>query len=94
MGNSSEYTTAVRTITQYLKESLVPKEKDQIHQSMQTLKLLVLLLTQARPPLREKLLRSVLDSLEALVKSGNRQLALPLMDAILAANRYDNTHIY
>ncbi|XP_030004452.1 LOW QUALITY PROTEIN: integrator complex assembly factor BRAT1 [Sphaeramia orbicularis] len=96
MENSSEYTAVIMMISQYLKESLVPKEKAQIHQSVQTLKLLVLLLNQARPPLRDDLLHSVLDSLEALVKSGHSQLTLPLMDAVLAANSTDEqgvTHL-
>lgn len=84
---TSIHTAVVLTISQYLKESLVPKENKQLHQSLQILKLLALLLTQAGPPLRDKLLQTVSDPLEELVASGCSQLTLPLMDVILAAYR-------
>lgn len=84
---TSIHTAVVLTISQYLKESLVPKENKQLHQSLQILKLLALLLTQAGPPLRDKLLQTVSDPLEELVAAGCSQLTLPLMDVILAAYR-------
>lgn len=84
---TSMHTAVVLTISQYLKESLVPKENKQLHQSLQILKLLALLLTQAGPPLRDKLLQTVSDPLEELVAAGCSQLTLPLMDVILAAYR-------
>lgn len=84
---TSIHTAVVLTISQYLKESLVPKENKQLHQSLQILKLLALLLTQAGPPLRDKLLQTVSDPLEELVTAGCSQLTLPLMDVILAAYR-------
>ncbi|XP_044047502.1 BRCA1-associated ATM activator 1 isoform X2 [Siniperca chuatsi] len=85
METSAEYTAVVAAITEYLKESLVPKENTQLHQSLQILKLLALLLAQAGAPLRDKLLQTVADSLEELVTAGCSQLTLPLMDVILAA---------
>ncbi|XP_045904138.1 BRCA1-associated ATM activator 1 isoform X3 [Micropterus dolomieu] len=85
LGTSTQYTAVVETITEYLKESLVPKGNRQLHQSLQILKLLALLLAQARPPLRDKLLQTVTDSLEELVTAGCSVLTLPLMDVILAA---------
>nr|XP_046227796.1 BRCA1-associated ATM activator 1 isoform X2 [Scatophagus argus] len=75
----------VLAISEYLKQSLVPKESTQLHQSVQILKLLALLLAQAGPPLRDQLLLTVADSLEELVTAGCSQLTLPLMDVILAA---------
>ncbi|XP_053195570.1 BRCA1-associated ATM activator 1 [Scomber japonicus] len=83
---NAKYTAVVVAVSEYLKESLVPKENTQLHQSLQILKLLALLLAQARPPLRDTLLRTVADSLEELVTAGYSQLTLPLMDVILAAN--------
>lgn len=83
----AQYTAVVAAISEYLKESVVPKENTQLHQSLQILKLLALLLAQAGPPLRDKLLQAVADSLEELVAAGCSQLMLPLMDVILAAYR-------
>lgn len=87
MDTMAEYTAVVMATLEYLKESLVPKEKTQVHQSRQILKLLALLLAQAGPPLRDKLLQTVTGSLEELVTSGCSELTLPLMDVILAAYR-------
>ncbi|KAM8773566.1 integrator complex assembly factor BRAT1 [Acanthopagrus schlegelii] len=87
---TSIHTAVVMTISQYLKESLVPKENKQLHQSLQILKLLALLLTQAGPPLRDKLLQTVSNPLEELVAAGCSQLTLPLMDVILAAYSRDS----
>ncbi|KAM4584443.1 integrator complex assembly factor BRAT1 [Odontesthes bonariensis] len=75
----------VVTISEYLKKSLVPKEASRLHQSRQILKLLALLLSQAGPPLRDKLLLTVADSLEELVTTNHSQLTPPLMDVLLAA---------
>ncbi|XP_028450615.1 integrator complex assembly factor BRAT1 isoform X2 [Perca flavescens] len=86
METSAEYSAVVKGISEYLKESLIPKENTKLHQSLQILKLLALLLAQAGPPLRDKLLQRVTDSLEQLVTAGCSQLTLPLMDVILAAN--------
>jgi len=77
----------VMTISEYLKKLLVPKETSRLHQSQQILKLLALLLAQARPPLRDKLLLTVADSLEELVTTNYSQLTPPLMDVLLAAHR-------
>uniref|UniRef100_A0A3Q3IS08 BRCA1-associated ATM activator 1 n=1 Tax=Monopterus albus TaxID=43700 RepID=A0A3Q3IS08_MONAL len=82
--NRAEYAAVVTAILEYLKESLVPKENTQLHQSLQLLKLLSLLLTQARSPLRDMLLQTVAGSLEELVTTGYSQLTVPLMDVILA----------
>ncbi|XP_031718914.1 integrator complex assembly factor BRAT1 isoform X2 [Anarrhichthys ocellatus] len=82
---SGEYTAAVTAISEYLKVSLVPKKYTKLRQSLQILKLLALLLAQAGPPLWDKLLHTVADSLEELVTAGCSQLTLPLMDVILAA---------
>ncbi|KAM7419582.1 hypothetical protein PAMA_016607 [Pampus argenteus] len=87
METSAKYTAVVTAISEYLNESVVPKDNTQLHQSLQILKLLALLLAQARPPLRDTLLRTVAESLEELVTSGYSRLTLPLMDVILAANR-------
>lgn len=84
---TSIHTEVVMAVSEYLKESLVPKESTQRHQSLQTLKLLALLLAQAGPPLRDTLLQTVADSLEELVTAGWSPLTLPLMDVILAAHR-------
>ena len=85
--SSTDYTAVVKSISGYLKESLVPKESKNVRQSLQTLKLLALLLAQAGPPLRDKLLQTVGDSLEELVTAGSSELTLPLMDVILSACR-------
>ncbi|TKS68481.1 BRCA1-associated ATM activator 1 [Collichthys lucidus] len=85
----AEYTAVLVAITEYLKESLVPKEN--LHQSLQILKLLSMLLAQAGPPLWDKLLQTVGDSLEELVTVSCSQLTLPLMDVILAAHS-DTVH--
>ncbi|XP_070712332.1 BRCA1-associated ATM activator 1 isoform X2 [Pempheris klunzingeri] len=83
---STEYTAVVSAVSKYLKESVVPTENPQLHQRLQALRLLALLLAQAGPPLRVRLLQTVADSLEELVTAGHSQLTLPLMDVILAAH--------
>lgn len=77
----------VMTISEYLKKLLVPKENTQLHQCVQVLKLLALLLARSRPPLKHKLLQAVADSLEELVTAEYSQLTLPLMDVLLSAAR-------
>lgn len=74
-------------LSEYLTASLVPKDSTRLHQSLQTLRLLALLLSQAGPPLRDVLLQIVLDPLEELLKADYSLLTLPLMDAIMAAHR-------
>lgn len=84
---TSIHSDVATAILEHLRETLLPKEKAQIHQSLQTLKLLALLLSEAGPPLRDTLLRTVADSLQEVVAAGWSQLTLPLMDVILAAHR-------
>ncbi|XP_060948153.1 BRCA1-associated ATM activator 1 [Limanda limanda] len=88
---SQDYSAVLGTISQFLKESLLPKENTRLHQSQQVLKLLALLLARARQPLRDKLLGTVADSLQELVAAGHSQLTLPLMDIILAAYSSSST---
>ncbi|XP_041838583.1 BRCA1-associated ATM activator 1 isoform X2 [Melanotaenia boesemani] len=76
----------IMAISEYFKKLLVPKDASQLHHSQQVLKLLALLLAQTSPPLQEKLLLTVTDSLEELVTTNYSQLTLPLMDVILAAH--------
>ncbi|XP_076583605.1 integrator complex assembly factor BRAT1 isoform X1 [Chaetodon auriga] len=85
MDTITGYTAVIREVSEYLKESLDPKENTRLHQRMQILKLLALLLAKAGPPLRDRLLQTVGDSLDSLVTAGCSQLTLPLMDVILAA---------
>ncbi|KAM8878728.1 integrator complex assembly factor BRAT1 isoform 2-T2 [Spinachia spinachia] len=82
---SAAYAAAVAAISEYLKESLVPKKSPTLGQSVQTLKLLALLLAAAGPPLCDALLHTMGGSLEELVAAGCSQLTLPLMDVLLAA---------
>ncbi|XP_069545818.1 BRCA1-associated ATM activator 1 [Brachyistius frenatus] len=89
METNQDSTAMVMTISEYLKKSLVPKENTQLHQSLQILKLLALLLDQSGRPLRDKLLQTVVDSLEELVTADYSQLTLPLMDVLLAAYSTD-----
>ncbi|XP_029950057.1 BRCA1-associated ATM activator 1-like [Salarias fasciatus] len=82
---SQDLSDVVAKILEYLKKSLVPKETIQLHQTLQSLKLLALLLDRVRPPLRGTLLHTVSDSLEELVAADHSQLTVPLMDVIVAA---------
>uniref|UniRef100_A0A3B3HRC8 BRCA1-associated ATM activator 1 n=1 Tax=Oryzias latipes TaxID=8090 RepID=A0A3B3HRC8_ORYLA len=63
-------------------------QSSQLHQSQQILKLLALILSQAGPSLRDKLLLFLREPLEELVALNYSQLTRPLMDVILAAYRY------
>lgn len=78
----------VTEILEYLKTRMLPEESSQLHQSQQILKLLALILSQAGPSLRDKLLLFLREPLEELVASNYSQLTRPLMDVILAAYRY------
>lgn len=80
-------TDVVVAISEYLAESLVPRDSTQLRQSLQTLRLLAALLSRAGPPFRNMLLQTLLNPLEELVKAGYSQLTLPLMDSIMAAHR-------
>ncbi|KAM6940213.1 integrator complex assembly factor BRAT1 [Xenentodon cancila] len=85
---TNQYSAPVAmVISEYLRKFLVPKDTSQYHQSQQILKLLALVLAQARPPLRKTLLLIVADTLEELVTKNCSQLTLPLMDVILVAHR-------
>lgn len=84
---TSTSTDEFTVLSEYLTESLVPGDSTRLHQSLQTLRLLALLLSQAGPPLRDMLLQTVLDPLEELVKADCSLLTLSLMDAIMAAHR-------
>lgn len=75
-------------VSEYLKQCLVPGDGAHLHQTVQNLKLLALLLAQVRPPLRDKLFQTAAGSLEDLATAGYSQLTLPLMDVIMAAYRY------
>ncbi|MEQ2214466.1 hypothetical protein XENOCAPTIV_008316, partial [Xenoophorus captivus] len=75
---------------EYLNKCLVLKETSQLSQSQQILKLLTQLLVQVRTPLLDKLLLTVIDSVEELVTKSCSQLTLPLMDVVLAANSDDH----
>lgn len=77
----------VTAVSGYLSESLVPRDGTRPRRSLQTLRLLALLLSGAGPPLRDTLLQAVLDPLEELVKADCSQLTPALMEAIMAAHR-------
>ncbi|XP_054633950.1 BRCA1-associated ATM activator 1 [Dunckerocampus dactyliophorus] len=84
-----QYTDVVRQISDYIKESLVPKDCTQVPRSLQVLKLLALILDRAVPPLREQLLQAVAGSLEDLVEMGYSHLTPALMDVIMAVYSSD-----
>lgn len=86
--HSSIHSDVVVAVSEYLKRSLVPEDNTKLHQSVQTLKLLALLLAQVGPPLHDTLFQTAADSLEKLVTAGYSQLTVPLMDVIMAAHRY------
>ncbi|XP_028314827.1 integrator complex assembly factor BRAT1 isoform X2 [Gouania willdenowi] len=77
------FTTVVMLISEHLKNSLVSGGDAKLHHAQQSLRLLVLLLTRLRPPLRDSLLHAVTDALEELLMT---DLTPPLMDVILAAH--------
>lgn len=75
-------------VSEYLKQCLVPGDGAHLHQTVQNLKLLALLLAQVQPPLRDELFQTAAGSLEDLATGGYSQFTLPLMDVIMAAYRY------
>lgn len=81
----------VVAVSQYLKQFLVPGDDAHLHQTVQNLKLLALLLAQVQPPLRYELLQTAASFLEDLATAGYSQLTLPLMDVIMAAYRYSGS---
>lgn len=87
MATGAGYSAVLTTVSEYLKDSLVPRGHTQLHQSLQILKLLALLLSQGGPPLQKKMLQVVAGSLEELVTGGYSQLTQTVMDVIMAAHR-------
>ncbi|KAK7929594.1 hypothetical protein WMY93_005989 [Mugilogobius chulae] len=84
--SSAEYNTAVISICDYLKQSLLPQEQKHLQQSARLLRLVAQILSQAGGPLWVQLFESVRGPLEDLVTAAHSQLTLPLMEVILAAN--------
>ncbi|XP_056136413.1 BRCA1-associated ATM activator 1 [Lampris incognitus] len=80
-----EYAAVTLAILEHVKVSLVLGESTHLHQSLQSLRLLILILAQAGPPLRSRVIRTVFDSLEELVTAGHSQLSPLLMDVLLTA---------
>ena len=87
LGSSSDYANVVMAILEHVKASLVSKENKECHQTLQGLRLLMLVFGQARAPLLGILLKAVSEPLEALVAEGHSQLHLLLLDVLLAAYR-------
>ena len=87
LGSSSDYANVVMAILEHVKASLVSKENKERHQTLQGLRLLMLVFGQARAPLLGILLKAVSEPLEALVAEGHSQLHLLLLDVLLAAYR-------
>lgn len=85
---TSTQSDVVVAVSDHLKHFLVPGDDANLHQSVQNLKLVALLLSQVQSPLREELFQTAAGSLEDLVTAGYSQLTLPLMDVIMAAYRY------
>lgn len=85
---TSTHSDIVVAVSDYLKQFLVPGDDSHLHQTVQNLKLLALLLAQVQPPLREELFQTAAGFLEDLATAGYSQLTLPLMDVIMAAYRY------
>ncbi|CAL8330890.1 unnamed protein product [Lota lota] len=87
LGSSNDYATVIMAILEHLKASLVSKENKECHQTLQGLRLLILVFGQARAPLLGILLKTVSEPLEALVAEGQSQLHLLLLDVLLTAYR-------
>ncbi|XP_055018234.1 BRCA1-associated ATM activator 1, partial [Boleophthalmus pectinirostris] len=83
---STPYNAAVMSVCEYLKESLLRKEQKQLQQSVQLLRLIAQILSQAGAPLWGKVFEAVGGPLEDLVYAENSQLTVPLMEVLLAAN--------
>ena len=84
MATNAEHACVTVAIIDHLQESLT---SDQHLQTLQSLRLLGLLLSQARAPLWGTLLRRVPGFLEPLVRAGRSQLMLQLTDVLLTAYR-------
>ncbi|XP_061627784.1 BRCA1-associated ATM activator 1 [Phyllopteryx taeniolatus] len=82
---STEHRAVVLQTSDHIQESLAPKEGALLAGSLQVLKLLALILDQARRPLRDQLLKAVAASLEELVEARYSQLTPAIMDVIMAA---------
>lgn len=87
LGTSHAYADVTMAILEHVKLSLVPKESDEHHQTLQSLRLLVQVFGQAGAPLLGLLLKAASEPLEALVAEGHSLLTLPLLDVLLAAYR-------
>ncbi|KAG7276833.1 hypothetical protein CRUP_008783, partial [Coryphaenoides rupestris] len=79
-------------ILEHVKVSLVSKESDERHRTLQSLRLLVQVFGQARAPLLGLLLEATSEPLEALVAEGHSRLTLPLLDVLLAAYGCSDRH--
>ncbi|XP_077380559.1 integrator complex assembly factor BRAT1 isoform X2 [Festucalex cinctus] len=77
----------------HIKESLVPKEGELAAGSLQVLKMLALILDQARRPLRDQLLNAIATSLEELVEAGYSHLTPALIDVIMAGYSHDSNDV-
>ncbi|KAJ3614021.1 hypothetical protein NHX12_017598 [Muraenolepis orangiensis] len=88
LGASHHYATVTMAILEHVKVSLVSKETEERHQTLQGLRLLGLVFGQARAPLLGVLLTSVSEPLEALVTEGHSRLTLLLLDVLLTAYKF------
>lgn len=86
LGTSHDYATVTMAILEHVKVSLVSKESRERHQTLQTLRLLILIFGRAGAPLLGILLNTVSEPLEALVAEGHSQLTLLLLDVLLTAH--------
>lgn len=84
---NTEHSRVLLQTTDHMKESLVPKEGTLAAGSLQVLKLLALILDQARRPLRDQLLTALAASLEELAEAAYSQMTPALMDVIMAGYR-------
>jgi len=85
LGASHPYAAVTMAILEHVKVSLVSKESDERHGTLQSLRLLVPVFGQARAPLLGLLLEAASEPLESLVAEGPSRLTLPLLDVLLAA---------
>ncbi|XP_051941114.1 BRCA1-associated ATM activator 1 isoform X2 [Hippocampus zosterae] len=90
---NTEHSRVVLQTTDHIKESLVPKESTLAAGSRQVLKLLALILDQARRPLRDQLLTALAASLEKLAEAGYSQMTPALMDVIMAGYSPDSDDV-
>ncbi|XP_019718037.1 integrator complex assembly factor BRAT1 isoform X2 [Hippocampus comes] len=90
---NTEHSRVVLQTTDHIKESLVPKEGTLAAGSLQVLKLLALILDQARRPLRDQLLMALAASLEELAEAAYSQMTPALMDVIMAGYSPDSDDV-